>query len=118
MPDGPVRGLACPSWVYKEVLEWRLIRIAFLLLLAVATAFGLVQTVGKPVWCGHVAVPVGVARGSAAPAVRNPVAAQAARSTKTDTWTRPPASPWTPALLFPVGYARAAFRYGAMSMPG
>ena len=44
VPDGPVRGLACLSWVYKEILEWRLIRVAFLLLLAVATAFGLVQT--------------------------------------------------------------------------
>ena len=43
MPDGPVRGLACFSWVYKEVLEWRLVRIAFLLLVAFATGFGLVQ---------------------------------------------------------------------------
>ncbi|MYE10182.1 MAG: LytTR family transcriptional regulator [Gammaproteobacteria bacterium] len=43
MPDGPVRGLDCLSWVYKEVLEWSLIRIALLLLVAFATAFGLVQ---------------------------------------------------------------------------
>ena len=44
MPDGPVRGLACLSWVYKEVLEWGLIRTALLLLVAFAAAFGLVQT--------------------------------------------------------------------------
>ena len=43
-PDGPVRKLATLPWVYKEVLEWRLIRIAFLLLLALVTGFGLVQT--------------------------------------------------------------------------
>ena len=43
-PDGPVRGLACLSWVYKEVLEWSLIRIAVLLLVGFAAAFGLVQT--------------------------------------------------------------------------
>ena len=43
MPDGPVRGLACVSWVYREVLEWTLIRIAFLLVLAFATAFALIQ---------------------------------------------------------------------------
>ena len=30
--------------MYKEVLEWRLIRVAFLLLVAFAAAFGLVQT--------------------------------------------------------------------------
>ena len=44
IPDGPVRGLACLSWVYKEALEWGLIRTAFLLLVALATAFGLIQT--------------------------------------------------------------------------
>lgn len=44
MPDGPVRGFACLCWVYREVLEWSLIRVAFLLLVAFATAFGLVQT--------------------------------------------------------------------------
>ncbi len=43
MPDSPVRGLDSLSWVYREVLEWSLTRIAFLLLVAFATAFGLVQ---------------------------------------------------------------------------
>lgn len=64
MPDGPVRGLSCLSWAYKEVLEWGLIRIAFVLLVAFAAGLGLVQTTtlnldGAPVT--HVLLWVGCA---------------------------------------------------------